>query len=161
MLKRHSSNVFASILYDNACDTVVVALDARFFGRCALQCGNNFHYNHVFTGNAQKICTDALKQVKVAFSHAVHGYITLLDMEWEDMFRCRCEVEVNAKGRIVYDNACNAVCFAQYRVPRLFDKYAVQCDNFHHKHGSSGNGHNNCGSGTTSVHAGLQVTKAI
>jgi len=56
---------------------------------------------------------------------------------------------------------CNAVCFAQYRVPRLFDKYAVQCDNFHHKHGSSGNGHNNCGSGTTSVHAGLQVTKAI
>jgi hypothetical protein len=36
----------------------------------------------------------------------------------------RCEFEDNAKGTVVYDNACNNVCFAEYRDVRVFDKYA-------------------------------------
>ncbi len=42
---------------------------------------------------------------------------------WEDMFRRRCEFEDNAKGTIVYDNACNNVCFAEYWDARVFDKF--------------------------------------
>jgi hypothetical protein len=68
--------------------------------------------------------SDHLKQLRLAFSHAVHGYITLLDIDWEDMFRCRCVFEDDAKGTVVYDNACNTVCFAEYRDARVFDKYA-------------------------------------
>jgi hypothetical protein len=36
----------------------------------------------------------------------------------------RCELEDNAKGTVVYDNACNSVCFAEYQDARVFDKYA-------------------------------------
>jgi hypothetical protein len=36
----------------------------------------------------------------------------------------RCEFEDNANGTVVYDNACNSVCFAEYRDSRVFDKYA-------------------------------------
>jgi hypothetical protein len=36
----------------------------------------------------------------------------------------RCEFEDNAKGTVVYDNACNSVCFAEYQDARVFDKYA-------------------------------------
>jgi hypothetical protein len=46
------------------------------------------------------------------------------DMDWEDMFRRRCEFADNAKGTVVYDNACNTVCFAEYRDARVFDEYA-------------------------------------
>ena len=47
-----------------------------------------------------------------------------LDKDWEDVVRRRCEFEDNAKGTVVYDNACNTVCFAEYRDARVFDKYA-------------------------------------
>jgi len=99
--------------------------------------------------------TEPLKQLRTSFSHAVHGYITLLHIDWNDMFRCRCEFVDNAKGTYVYDNACNVVVFAQNRDPKVFDKYAFHCDNFHHKHGSTGKGHRNCGPGTNMVNAGI------
>ena len=59
---------------------------------------------------------------------AKHTYLSpsledSLDMDWEDMVRCRCEFEDNAKGTIVYDNACNNVWFSQNRDARVFDKY--------------------------------------
>jgi hypothetical protein len=99
--------------------------------------------------------TEPLKQLRTKFSHAVHGYITLLQMDWNDMFKCRCEFEDEKKGTVVYDNACNTVVFAQNRDAKVFDKYAFQCDNFHHKHGSTGKGHRNCGPGTNMVNAGI------
>ena len=40
------------------------------------------------------------------------------------MVRRRGEFEDNAKGTVVYYNACNNVCFAEYRDARVFDEYA-------------------------------------
>jgi hypothetical protein len=85
--------------------------------------------------------TDPLKQIRTKFSDAVHGYITLLNIDWADLFRCRCIFEDDSKGTIVYDNACNLVVFIQNREPSFFKNYSLQCDNFHHEHGGSGKGH--------------------
>jgi len=100
---------------------------------------------------------DPLKQIKTNFSHAVHGYITLLNIGWPDLFRCRCNFEDDSKGTIVYDNACNLVIFIQNREPSFFKNYSLQCDNFHHEHGGSGKGHRNCGPGTNMINAGLHT----
>ncbi len=89
---------------------VIVYHDGRFFGRYALQC-DYLHHNHGSTGNSQNISTDPLNQVKVSLSQTVHGYVILLDMDWKDMFRCRCGSHDNVKETIVYDNACNAAMF--------------------------------------------------
>ena len=67
----------------------------------------------------------------------------------------KCMFEDDTKGTIVYDNACNTVVFAQNHDERFFGKYALQCHNFHHKHGSTGKGHKNCGPGTNMIHTGL------
>jgi hypothetical protein len=101
--------------------------------------------------------TDPLKQFTTKFSHAVHGYITLLNIDWPDLFRCRCIFEDDSKGTIVYDNACNLVIFIQNREPSFFKNYSIQCDNFHHEHGGSGKGHRNCGPGTNMIYAGLHT----
>ena len=101
--------------------------------------------------------TDPLKQITTKFSHAVHGYITLLNIDWPDLFRCRCIFEDDRKGTIVYDNACNLVIFIQNREPSFFKNYSLQCDNFHHEHGGSGKGHRNCGPGTNMINAGLHT----
>jgi len=37
--------------------------------------------------------SDHLKQLRLAFRHAVHGYITLLDIDWNDLYRCRCQFD--------------------------------------------------------------------
>jgi hypothetical protein len=101
--------------------------------------------------------TDPLKQFTTKFSHPVHGYITLLNIDWPDLFRCRCIFEDDSKGTIVYDNACNLVIFIQNREPSFFKNYSIQCDNFHHEHGGSRKGHRNCGPGTNMIYAGLHT----
>ena len=101
--------------------------------------------------------TDPLKQIRTKFSDAVHGYITLLNIDWADLFRCRCIFQDDSKGTIVYDNACNLVVFIQNREPSFFKNYSLQCDNFHHEHGGSGKGHRNCGPGTNMINAGLHT----
>ena len=37
--------------------------------------------------------SDHLKQLRLAFRRAVHGYITLLDIDWNDLYRCRCQFD--------------------------------------------------------------------
>ena len=99
--------------------------------------------------------SDHLKSLKVAFSNAVHGYITLLDVDWAEMSRCRCTFENDKRVTLVYDNACNFLLFALNREPELLRHLSCHCDNFHHKYGSNGKGHVNCGPGTNVIHVGL------
>ena len=39
----------------------------------------------------------------------VHGYVTLLDKDWDNLFKCRCEFQSNTKGSLVYDICCNKI----------------------------------------------------
>ena len=98
--------------------------------------------------------SEHLKSLKTAFSHAVHGYITLLNIDWNDMYRCRCDFSHDSKAGIVYDNACNLTNFVLFREPNFLNTYSMHCDPFHHEHGSSGKGHTNCGPGTNVINAG-------
>ena len=95
-----------------------------------------------------------MKSLVVRFSRAVHGYVTLLDRDWGDAFRCRCKFVDNSKGSIVYDNACNTVPFILNRQPNFLKTWSINCDDFHHSQGSSGKGHVNCGPGTKMFNAG-------
>ena len=56
----------------------------------------------------------------------VHGYVTLLDKDWDNLFKCRCEFQSNTKGSLVYDNCCNSVCFIMNREPSFFTKHVVE-----------------------------------
>jgi len=102
---------------------------------------------------------DVMKSLKVRFSRAIHGYITLLDRDWGNLFKCRCVFEKTTIGSIVYDNACNFVCFIMNRDPNFLKTFSVHCDDFHHSHGSTGKGHVNCGPGTAMTNAGTHMRK--
>jgi len=102
-------------------------------------------------------CKDVMKSLRVAFSRAVHGYVTLLDRDWDNLFKCRCVFQDNTKGSLVYDNACNAVCFILNRDPSFFKKWSVNCDDFHHGGGSTAKGHVNCGPSTKMYNAGTHT----
>ena len=58
--------------------------------------------------------------------------LTLLDIDWPDLFRCRCEFANDRKATVVYDNACNLTTFILSREPRFVDTYSMHCDSFHH-----------------------------
>ena len=109
--------------------------------------------------NPKGACKDIIKSLKVRFSRAIHGYITLLDRDWGNLFKCRCVFEKNTIGSFVYDNACNAVCFIMNHDPDLLKTFSIHCDDFHHAHGSTGKGHVNCGPGTAMVNAGTHTRK--
>jgi hypothetical protein len=113
----------------------------------------------LFPGLNSMTCSSSepLKQLQTAIGHAVHGYITLLQIDWSDLSRCRCTFEDVSKATLVYDNACNTTVFVQNREPSFFNTYSLQCDNFHHEHGSSGKGHVNCGPGTNMINAGIHT----
>lgn len=100
---------------------------------------------------------DVTKSLRVAFSRAVHGYVTLLDRDWDNLFKCRCQFQNNTKGSLVYDNSCNVVCFIMNRDPNFLKKWSVNCDDFHHGGGSTGKGHVNCGPGTKMYNAGIHT----
>ena len=109
--------------------------------------------------NPKSASKDIIKSLKVRFSRAIHGYITLLDRDWGNLFKCRCVFENNTIGSFVYDNACNFVCYIMNRDPHLLKTFSIHCDDFHHSHGSTGKGHVNCGPGTTMVNAGTHTRK--
>jgi hypothetical protein len=100
-----ADNAKGTVVYDNACNTVCFAeyRDARVFDEYA----SNLIYQ-------KNIRVRALENsVYDTFTGSAHF------MDWEDMFRRRCDVADNAKGTVVYDNACNTVCFAEYRDARV------------------------------------------
>jgi len=109
--------------------------------------------------NPKSADMDVIKSLKVRFSRAIHGYLTLLDRDWDKVFECRCVFANNTVGSIVYDNACNAVCFIMNREASFLKTFSVRCDDFHHSHGSTGRGHVNCGPGTAMANAGTHTQK--
>ena len=89
----------------------------------------------LFPGLHSETCSSSepLKQLKTAIGNAVHGYITLLDINWPELFRCRCTFENDGNATVVYDNACNTTVYILNREPRFFNTYSLQCDNFYHE----------------------------
>ncbi len=57
------------------------------------------------------------------------------DMQYCETYCTNLIDQQNKKVKVlslVYDNACNAVCFIMNRDPSFFKKWSVNCDDFHH-----------------------------
>ena len=109
-------NAKGTVVYYNACNNVCFAeyRDARVFDKYA----SNLIDQKNIRVRALKALISSECQLRIMNSDPA-SLEDSLDMDWEDMWRRRCEFEDNAKGTVVYDNACNSVWFTEYRDARV------------------------------------------
>lgn len=71
---------------------------------------------------------------------AIFDYMSLLDLPYDQLFRCACDVPKDQKQRLigVYDNACHWLTATLIRFPSLGDQMMTYVDAMHHS------AHSNC-----------------
>lgn len=85
-------------------------------------------------------CLDFILRPSLAntITDAIFDYLTLLDIDYESLFSCKCRLGLRKHLTVIYDNSCGFLRFLLLRLPALAQQITCVIDQVHYS------SHKNC-----------------
>ena len=85
-------------------------------------------------------CLDFILRPSLAntITDAIFDYLTLLDMDYEALFECKCQSDLRRHLTVIYDNSCGFLRYLLLRLPALAQQITCVIDQVHYS------SHKNC-----------------